>query len=393
MDTTVYILLDELYSRIRAEEDCASALSRQIEWLRGQGCREAVLIDARDADTDVTEKLGQKLALRAYIGKDAFAAALEDAESAHCVMIQAGFPFGMELSCFFEQCARCADGLLLALRYSEEKTPDTRYVFWGSSVIEFMMRENCSEERYVYGGLCAGTRAFFLENVPQANLDTEYFRQVFDVGKLHGFPIPMWNHDPAKISEDAPLPALFLDRDGVLLEDTGYINDPETLVYNDALLEALADCDYLRKGAAIVIVSNQAGIAKGLVTREEAEAVNARVCAHMQEIGLAVDGVWYCPYHEDGEIPELSRGSLRRKPSPGMLLLAAEALHLDLARSLMAGDSESDRIALPYLETFLFSDEFPYAHEQKGGIADLLQTIARKFGGEAELNDQAAENG
>jgi histidinol-phosphate phosphatase family protein len=387
MDITVFILLDELYAAITAKEGtesnleyCVSVLSRQVTWLVAQGSANVALIDTQGADADLTESLGRELGLRAY-SAGGFAVALRDTESAHCMMLRAGFPFGMELSGFFAYYERHADGLYLALRLCQKNTPATRYVFWGDFLIEVMKREDCFAEKYVYGGFCLAPRAFLLENLPQANLDTEYFRQIFNANKLYGFPIPVWNYDPAEVCADAPRGALFLDRDGVLLEDTGYVSDSDTLVYNDALLEGLAGCACIReRRVAIVIVSNQAGIAKGLLTHEDVDAVNSKVRAHMQEFGLTVDGVWYCPYHIDGEIPEFSRGSLLRKPSPGMFLLAAEELRLDLARSLMVGDNESDRIELPYLESFLLLGDFPHTHEQEGGIADLLQVIARKFG-------------
>jgi histidinol-phosphate phosphatase family protein len=168
-------------------------------------------------------------------------------------------------------------------------------------------------------------------------------------------------------------PALFLDRDGVLIEDTGYIRDPETLVYNDALLSGLAGFEWFRaQEVLLVIISNQAGVAKGILTCSEVEAVNARLLRYMRRFGLLAAGVWYCPYHEEGLVPEYTRASELRKPKPGMLLLAAKAMNVDLARSLMVGDRESDRIQLPCLETFLLGGEY-------GSLAELLQIIARKF--------------
>jgi len=72
-----------------------------------------------------------------------------------------------------------------------------------------------------------------------------------------------------------------------------------------------------------------------------------------------VAGVWYCPYHESGSVPEWTRPSLQRKPEPGMILLAADALGLDVGRSLMVGDKESDRINLPYLATHILAGRYP----------------------------------
>jgi D,D-heptose 1,7-bisphosphate phosphatase len=172
-------------------------------------------------------------------------------------------------------------------------------------------------------------------------------------------------------------PALFLDRDGVLIEDHGYIRDPSAIVYKEDVLRGLAGFDFLRtKEVPMVIVSNQAGIAKGILTPADVEAVNACLLAYMRGCGLDVAGVWYCPYHAEGVVPEYTRSSDMRKPHPGMFFQAAEALHIDLSRSLMVGDKESDRIVLPYLESFILAGQYVPA----GGTVDaLMRRIAEKF--------------
>jgi D-glycero-D-manno-heptose 1,7-bisphosphate phosphatase len=126
-------------------------------------------------------------------------------------------------------------------------------------------------------------------------------------------------------------PAVFLDRDGTLIEDTGYIQDPDAVQLFPGLAEDLAALQAL--GFKTVIVTNQSGIGRGYFTEADYHAVHARL---IELLGPElIDAVYFCGDHPDtaGE---------RRKPGPGMLLEAAEDLQLDLARSWMVGDRAGD---------------------------------------------------
>jgi histidinol-phosphate phosphatase family protein len=127
-------------------------------------------------------------------------------------------------------------------------------------------------------------------------------------------------------------PALFLDRDGVLIDDVGYPKDPALVRIVDGAVAALAA---LGKTYALVVISNQSGIGRGLVTEAEAAAVHQRFVRVFADAGVMFDGVYYCPHAPDA-------GCRCRKPAPGLLLDAAGELGLDLARSIMIGDKPSD---------------------------------------------------
>jgi D-glycero-D-manno-heptose 1,7-bisphosphate phosphatase len=128
-------------------------------------------------------------------------------------------------------------------------------------------------------------------------------------------------------------PAVFLDRDGTLIEDVGYPRDPEAVRLLDGAPEALAALR--RAGFALVVVSNQSGIGRGLVSREEADAVHARFVRELQARGVELDDVRYCPH-----APE--EACACRKPAAGLLLDSARELGLDLDRSFMVGDKPAD---------------------------------------------------
>ena len=126
-------------------------------------------------------------------------------------------------------------------------------------------------------------------------------------------------------------PAIFLDRDGTLIEDTGYVGKPEDVRIFPGTAEALAELK--ARGFRTVIVTNQSGIARGLFTEEDYHAVHARV-TELLGPGL-IDAAYFCADHPDA-------ASERRKPGAGMLLEAARDLGLDLARSWMIGDRAGD---------------------------------------------------
>lgn len=126
--------------------------------------------------------------------------------------------------------------------------------------------------------------------------------------------------------------AIFLDRDGTLIVNVHYPRDPDLVEILPGAPEALRP---LQRDWLLVIVSNQSGIGRGLITPEEANAVHDRMISLYREQGIAFAGIYYCP-HVPGAHCEC------RKPSPGMLLDAALDLDLDLEQSMMIGDKPSD---------------------------------------------------
>jgi D-glycero-D-manno-heptose 1,7-bisphosphate phosphatase len=137
-------------------------------------------------------------------------------------------------------------------------------------------------------------------------------------------------------------PAVFLDRDGTLTDEVGYVNHPSRL----RLLPRSAEAIRRLNGAAVpaVVVTNQAGIARGYFSQDVLDAVNATLVARLAEAGARLDGIYVCPHHPtEGEPPYRARCECR-KPKPGLLRRAAAELGLDLARSTMIGDKPSDLV-------------------------------------------------
>ncbi len=136
--------------------------------------------------------------------------------------------------------------------------------------------------------------------------------------------------------------AVFFDRDDTLIHcidvtADGDLGDPTLVRLRPGALES---CERLRcAGFLLVVVSNQGGVARGKYGVETVERVNARV---NELLGGAVSAFRYCPYHPKGVVPEFSREHPWRKPQPGMILDAACALSIDVARSWAVGDMERD---------------------------------------------------
>lgn len=134
--------------------------------------------------------------------------------------------------------------------------------------------------------------------------------------------------------------AVLLDKDGTVLQDVPYNVDPARMRLAPGAAAALRLLGGL--GLPLVVVTNQPGAAHGLHTEAELAPVRDRLAAMFAEHGAALAGFLYCPHHPDGQVAPYARACLCRKPMPGLLLQAAAALRLDLARSWMIGDILND---------------------------------------------------
>jgi D-glycero-D-manno-heptose 1,7-bisphosphate phosphatase len=132
--------------------------------------------------------------------------------------------------------------------------------------------------------------------------------------------------------------AVFLDRDGTLNEDPGYLGDPQLLSLYPDTGKALA---FLKNklNFKLIVISNQSGIARGLITKEKVDAVNAKVNELLLKENVQIDAFYYCPYHPDFSSEE---ECACRKPSPELVLRSAAEFNIDLSKSYFIGDAVSD---------------------------------------------------
>ena len=134
--------------------------------------------------------------------------------------------------------------------------------------------------------------------------------------------------------------AIFFDRDDTLIEDPGYINDPDQVKILDGVPEALITLRAM--GYKLVVVSNQSAVARGIVTEEVLTQIHNRLEQLLAQEGASIDRIYFCPYHPEGAIAKYRRDSDHRKPNPGMLLDAGKDMDIDLNQSWMVGNSPSD---------------------------------------------------
>ncbi|HEX7549047.1 MAG TPA: HAD-IIIA family hydrolase, partial [Candidatus Methylomirabilis sp.] len=132
----------------------------------------------------------------------------------------------------------------------------------------------------------------------------------------------------------------FLDRDGTIIEDLGYLGDPERIHFIPGAIEAMRA---LRgAGYRLVLVTNQAGVARGLITEGDVRRVNDRLRQLLAEAGVVLDAIYYCPHHAEIGPPEYRLACDCRKPGPGMVERARQDLGVNPARSVIIGDHDSD---------------------------------------------------
>jgi len=143
------------------------------------------------------------------------------------------------------------------------------------------------------------------------------------------------------LADPAPGPrTAFLDRDGTIIEDLGYLGDPERIHFIPGAIDAMRA---LRAaGYRLVLVTNQAGVARGLITEENVRRVNDRLRQLLAEAGVVLDAIYYCPHHAEVGPPEYRLACDCRKPGPGMVERARKDLGVNPARSVIIGDHGSD---------------------------------------------------
>jgi len=238
-------------------------------------------------------------------------------------------------------------------------------------ITQFKEKANSSGEGLINGGIYVLNSAI-LDFIPEnrsISLETEIFPQIVKDEKIFGYPegghfidigipkdyelsqklLPEWEKEEKKS-------AIFLDRDGVIIEDTGYVHTKDQIKFMPGALDVIKQIN--KSGRFCVVVSNQAGIARGYYTEDEAMEFERTIEEEMKKYGACIDRFYYCPYHPDGVIEKYRKDSIFRKPEPGMILKAANDLNISISKSVMVGDKESDRIKLPQLKSYVIRSRY-----------------------------------
>lgn len=135
-------------------------------------------------------------------------------------------------------------------------------------------------------------------------------------------------------------PAVFLDRDGTLIEEVGYLDRTERIELYPWTVDAVRLLN--RAGLRVVVVTNQAGVARGIFEERFVGEAHRYLDERLAVAGARIDGYYYCPHHPDAPLEAYRRHCDCRKPRPGMVQRAADELQLDVQRSFVVGDRWSD---------------------------------------------------
>jgi len=134
--------------------------------------------------------------------------------------------------------------------------------------------------------------------------------------------------------------AVFLDRDGTLIEEAGYLERLDRLIFFPYTVDAVRQLN--RAGFLVVVITNQAGIARGIVSEEFVSIAHEHISRRLEAGGARVNAYYHCPHHPRGVVESLRTVCECRKPQPGMFRKAAAELHIDLSQSFSVGDRWHD---------------------------------------------------
>jgi D-glycero-D-manno-heptose 1,7-bisphosphate phosphatase len=181
-------------------------------------------------------------------------------------------------------------------------------------------------------------------------------------------------------------PALFLDRDGVINVDHGYVYKPEEIEFIDGIFELCHTAKNL--GYLLIIITNQAGIGRGLYTEADFHKLTGWMARAFKDKDIVFDKVYFCPFHPEYGIGNYKKETNSRKPGPGMILQAEKELDIDLSRSILIGDKESDILAGVAAGV---SHNILFIHGNKSGIVDTRasETVYSLSSVETILNHKA----
>ena len=184
----------------------------------------------------------------------------------------------------------------------------------------------------------------------------------FNENKLYGIPA-YFADNTKKINK-----ALFLDRDGVLMHDVGYIGTTDRVKIKKEFIDVVKYAN--KKGYITIVTTNQAGVSYNYYTNEDVNKVHNYIYEEYKKCGALIDDFYYCPYHIKGHVKPYNILSVLRKPEAGMHLIASKKYNIDLTSSFMIGDRDSDIIKIPYLKTLLIETDV-YEIENKSNIVKI----------------------
>ncbi len=220
----------------------------------------------------------------------------------------------------------------------------------GDRVTAFRPRPPEGSAGLINGGVYLLNRALVDALSPRCSLEADVLPRLAQAGTLRGLPAQGYFRDigvPADLArarselpERMRRPALFLDRDGVINVDHGWVGTRERFQWVPGAIEAIR----MATGAGwhVFVATNQSGVARGYYTEAALQELHAWMTDEVRRHGGTIDDIRYCPFHEEAAVPAYRRASPWRKPAPGMILDLIARWELDPTRCVLVGDQARD---------------------------------------------------
>lgn len=332
-----------------------------LQELGRHGIKDVVLLAAFEAeqvqgyiqDNAIARRFGMTLRLsiepeRAGTGGAVFHAA-EFAEP-EFLLLNGDSWFDINLLGFGETTASAGVGVVMSVREIEDATRYGVVEMQGDKVVDFLERPRAPGPGLVNAGVYRVRKSIFSSLEPKCSFERDILPKLARDGRVAGVAqrgyfidigVPQ-SYASAQIEIPARQcrPAVFLDRDGVLNRDHGYVGTVERFEWIDGAREAVRALN--DRGYLVFIVTNQAGVARGHYTENDVAVLHAHMRRDLSAAGAHIDDIRYCPYHVDANVDRYRQASDWRKPEPGMLLDLIAAWNVEVAASHLIGDQPTD---------------------------------------------------
>jgi len=373
-------------------------LEWQINWLKRQGFKNIVMLVGHKKES-ILNYFGNgskyNVNIKYSIEEDllgtggAFLNALSQYYSEYFIIINGDSFFDINLIWLLNYYKKnINEGIILALKLMDDLSRYGSVTINEEYVIKnFMEKEVLNDEGFINGGIYIGKSSIFNRyKIKYLSIENEIFPTLLNENKLYGIPfgdkfidigVPddyyKANIMLSKWFNNKKDDVVFFDRDGIIIEDNKYVSDINSIVFKKEAIKLIRRINEI--GKKVIVLTNQAGVAKGYYNEDKIHYVNDYISMKYQESGALIDAFYSCPFHKDAVVKKYKKSSLYRKPEPGMLLQAVDDFQLNSINAVMIGDKDSDIIKLPYINTYLIKDTYDIQQKQKLSTWENLMKI------------------